>query len=153
MFEQFGLNDVDMEYTDFSIKKKKEFEEYYWPLFENKNPNVPKSKWVMLVAAKWREFEILRKDREAGLEEEDDKVKVPLIKSGRKSTGSGTKRKSKLKIKLGHKKNGSDREEGEKHIEDSDEEFEKMFKKSGNSPIERTQKSPNLCNIFVFVGH
>ena len=114
---------------NFSIKKKKEFEEYYWPLFENKNPNVPKSKWVMLVAAKWREFEILRKDREAGLEEEDDKVKVPLIKSGRKSTGSGTKRKSKLKIKLGHKKNGSDREEGEKHIEDSDEEFEKMFKK------------------------
>ena len=57
--EQFSLNDVDLDYTDADFQNLttfKLFQQTYGARFLEKNPKVPRSKVVMLVASKWREF-------------------------------------------------------------------------------------------------
>ncbi|XP_068214865.1 chromodomain-helicase-DNA-binding protein Mi-2 homolog isoform X13 [Palaemon carinicauda] len=57
--ESFGLNDVDLEYSDQDYQTfttYKLFQQHVRPLLAKENPRVPVSKLMMLVAAKWREF-------------------------------------------------------------------------------------------------
>merc|ERR1740129_412406 len=107
--EQWGLNDVDLEYTDADFQNLttfKLFQQTYRPRIQAENPKVPMSKLVMLVAAKWREFGSLGKGEEAEepieepeeeeeAQEDDDEEEVPLSNRGRKSTGRGRGRKKK----------------------------------------------------------
>merc|ERR1712045_163190 len=107
--EQWGLNDVDLEYTDADFQNLttfKLFQQTYRPRIQAENPKVPMSKLVMLVAAKWREFTSLGKGEEAEevaeeqeeqeeeIQEDGDEEEVPLSNRGRKSNrGRGRKKK------------------------------------------------------------
>merc|ERR1711997_714617 len=68
--EQYGLNDVDLEYSDAdytNLTTYKLFQQNFRPRIQAENPKVPMSKLMMLVAAKWREFTALapKEDEEA----------------------------------------------------------------------------------------
>ena len=57
--EQWGLNDVDLEYSDAdysNLTTYKLFQQTFRPRIQAENPKVPMSKLMMLVAAKWREI-------------------------------------------------------------------------------------------------
>merc|ERR1712088_946074 len=71
--EQWGLNDVDLEYSDAdysNLTTYKLFQQTFRPRIQAENPKVPMSKLMMLVAAKWREFTSLGQAEE---EEEEEK--------------------------------------------------------------------------------
>merc|ERR1712037_921789 len=86
--EQWGLNDVDLEYSDAdysNLTTYKLFQQTFRPRIQAENPKVPMSKLMMLVAAKWREFTSLgpaaeeeeveeeeQEQEEAAEEDEDD---------------------------------------------------------------------------------
>jgi len=58
--ENFGLNDVDLEYTEAdyqNLTTYKLFQQTYRQRFQSANPKVPQPKLMMLVSAKWREFQ------------------------------------------------------------------------------------------------
>ena len=58
--DNFGLNDVDLEYTDAdyqNLTTYKLFQSTYKQRIQGANPKVPQPKLMMLVAAKWREFQ------------------------------------------------------------------------------------------------
>ena len=103
--EQWGLNDVDLDYTEADFQNLttfKLFQQTYRPRIQGENPKVPMSKLMMLVAAKWREFTSMSKGDEAGEEqeeeepaEEEDEEEVPLSNRGRKSNRGRGGRKSK----------------------------------------------------------
>jgi len=127
--EQWGLNDVDLEYTDADFQNLttfKLFQQTYRPRIQAENPKVPMSKLVMLVAAKWREFGSLGKGEEAEEpveepeeeeeepQEDDDEEEVPLSNRGRKSTGRGRGRKKKVEEE-------EDDDDFDEEEEDSDE--------------------------------
>ena len=60
--DNFGLNDVDLEYTDADYQKLttyKLFWQKYLPKMAAANPGVENPKMMMLLAAKWREFQSL----------------------------------------------------------------------------------------------
>merc|ERR1711933_495137 len=107
--EQWGLNDVDLEYNDADYQNLttfKLFQQTFRPRIQAENPKVPMSKLMMLVAAKWREFTSLGKGENEGEqqeveeeeeevpEEDDDEEEVPLSNRGRKG-GSRRGRKKK----------------------------------------------------------
>ena len=107
--EQWGLNDVDLEYTDVDYQNLttfKLFQQTFRPRIQAENARVPMSKLMMLVAAKWREFTSLGKGENEGEqqeveeeeeevpEEDDDEEEVPLSNRGRKG-GSRRGRKKK----------------------------------------------------------
>merc|ERR1719209_1484717 len=74
--EQWGLNDVDLEYSDAdysNLTTYKLFQQTFRPRIQAENPKVPMSKLMMLVAAKWREFTSLGPAEE---EEEKEKEEV-----------------------------------------------------------------------------
>merc|ERR1719370_1288240 len=105
--EQWGLNDVDLEYSDAdysNLTPYKPFQQAFRPRIQAENPKVPMSKLMMLVAAKWREFTSLgpaeEKEEEEVVEEEDpddaseeeavdddDEEEIPLAARGRKQRG------------------------------------------------------------------
>merc|ERR1712223_2308740 len=116
--EQWGLNDVDLEYSDADYQNLttfKLFQQTFRPRIQAENPKVPMSKLMMLVAAKWREFTSLgpaeeeeeeekeeveeaepdEEEQEQEEEEDDDEEEIPLAARGRKSRGRGSNRKSK----------------------------------------------------------
>merc|ERR1711976_275929 len=58
--ENFGLNDVDLEYSDAdyqNLTTYKLFQQAYRSKIRSANPKVPQPKLMMLLAAKWREFQ------------------------------------------------------------------------------------------------
>ncbi|KAK7073859.1 choline dehydrogenase 5, partial [Halocaridina rubra] len=73
--ESFGLNDVDLEYSESDYQNfttYKLFQQHVRPLLAKENPRVPVSKLMMLVAAKWREFTARnQEEEEEELVEED----------------------------------------------------------------------------------
>merc|ERR1712012_726504 len=97
--EQWGLNDVALEYSDAdysNLTTYKLFQQTFRPRIQAENPKVPMSKLMMLVAAKWREFTSLGPAEEEEEEEkeeveeaeeapEEDEEEVPLSNRGRKS--------------------------------------------------------------------
>ncbi|XP_076062589.1 chromodomain-helicase-DNA-binding protein Mi-2 homolog isoform X3 [Oratosquilla oratoria] len=152
--ESFGLNDVELEYTDAdyqNLTTYKLFQQHVRPLLAKENPRVPVSKLMMLVAAKWREFSSRgnapedepeeqnsvqgrgrpRKEKKEDEVEEDfdeDSEGGSKKKRGRKRTLTSDKpKKSKvptLKIKLGKRKKESSDDDSS---QDSDAEFEQML--------------------------
>ena len=63
--DNFGLNDVDLEYTDAdyqNLTTYKLFQSTYKQRIQGANPKVPQPKLMMLVAAKWREFQASNPD-------------------------------------------------------------------------------------------
>ncbi len=71
--ENFGLKDVDLEYTDAdyqNLTTYKLFQSNYRTRIQSANPKVPLPKLMMLVAAKWREFQASGAPEEAAEEEE-----------------------------------------------------------------------------------
>ena len=59
--ENFGLNDVELDHTadDYqTITSYELFQQTYKKKIQEGNPKVPKPKLAMLVAAKWREFQV-----------------------------------------------------------------------------------------------
>merc|ERR1711936_834436 len=99
--EQWGLNDVDLEYSeaDYSnLTTYKLFQQTFRPRIQAENPKVPMSKLMMLVAAKWREFTSLgqaeeeqevEEDDDDDAAEDDDEEEIPLSNRGRKVRGGG----------------------------------------------------------------
>jgi len=111
--EQWGLNDVDLEYSDAdysNLTTYKLFQQTFRPRIQAENPKVPMSKLMMLVAAKWREFTSLgpaeeeekeeeveeveaepeeEEEDEVENEEDDDEEEMPLAARGRKQRGGG----------------------------------------------------------------
>ncbi|XP_059098801.1 chromodomain-helicase-DNA-binding protein Mi-2 homolog isoform X2 [Tigriopus californicus] len=84
--DNFGLNDVDLEYTDAdyqNLTTYKLFQSTYKQRIQAANPKIPQPKLMMLVAAKFREFEAGNPDKSENPsatpsviedeEEEDDK--------------------------------------------------------------------------------
>lgn len=58
--DNFGLNDVDLDYTkaDYqNLTTYKLFQQTYQSRIQGANPKSPKPKLMMLLAAKWREFQ------------------------------------------------------------------------------------------------
>merc|ERR1712183_917263 len=115
--EQWGLNDVDLEYSeaDYSnLTTYKLFQQTFRPRIQAENPKVPMSKLMMLVAAKWREFTSLGRSEEGSEqqepqveeqevedddpeeipeEEDDEEDEIPLSNRGRKGRGGRGKKK------------------------------------------------------------
>ena len=59
--ENFGLNDVELDHTAYdyqTITSYELFQQTYKKKIQEGNPKVPKPKLAMLVAAKWREFQV-----------------------------------------------------------------------------------------------
>merc|ERR1711978_110653 len=97
--EQWGTNDVDLEYNDADFQNLttfKLFQQTFRPRIQSENPKVPMSKLMMLVAAKWREFTAIgnppeeEQAEEQEVEEEEEapeeaEEEVPLSNRGRKS--------------------------------------------------------------------
>ena len=120
--EQWGLNDVDLEYSDAdytNLTTYKLFQQTFRPRIQAENPKVPMSKLMMLVAAKWREFTSLgpaeeeekeeveeaepeeeeqEQEQEEVAEEEEDEEEIPLAARGRKSRGRGTSSRKSKKV-------------------------------------------------------
>ena len=60
--ENFGLNDVELEYGEAeytNLTNYKLFQQTFKQRIQSGNPKVPQPKLMMLVAAKWREFQSL----------------------------------------------------------------------------------------------
>merc|ERR1711997_347971 len=77
--EQYGLNDVDLEYSDAdytNLTTYKLFQQNFRPRVQAENPKVPMSKLMMLVAAKWREFTSLGRSEE-GSEQQEPEAEEP----------------------------------------------------------------------------
>jgi chromodomain-helicase-DNA-binding protein 4 len=75
--ENFGLKDVDLEYTDAdyqNLTTYKLFQQTYRSRIQGGNPKVPQPKLMMLVAAKWREFQAASNADEAAEVPEDEEV-------------------------------------------------------------------------------
>merc|ERR1712088_1001452 len=152
--ENYRLNDVDLEYSDAdyqNLTTYKLFQQTYSTRIKGANPKHPTPKIMMLLAAKWREFQInsaaLLADAEEDLAEEDE---TPSRRngrpSGRESSSKSSKKSSKssngsskkdtvpkLKIKLGGRSargRRGDSSEDEKEDKDSDAEFEEMLKEA-----------------------
>merc|ERR1711893_540803 len=73
--EQWGLNDVDLEYTDVDYQNLttfKLFQQTFRPRIQAENARVPMSKLMMLVAAKWREFTSLGRSEEGSEQHEPE---------------------------------------------------------------------------------
>merc|ERR1712080_564615 len=86
---QYGLNDVDLEYSDAdytNLTTYKLFQQNFRPRIQAENPKVPMSKLMMLVAAKWREFTALAP------KDDDEAEDAPLSKR-KGGRGRGTKKK------------------------------------------------------------
>ena len=75
--DNFSLNDVDLEYTDAdyqNLTTYKLFQSTYKQRIQGANPKVPQPKLMMLVAAKWREFQASNPEQE---QEEDSTPATP----------------------------------------------------------------------------
>merc|ERR1711934_645236 len=95
--ENYRLNDVDLEYSDAdyqNLTTYKLFQQTYSTRIKGANPKHPTPKIMMLLAAKWREFQInsaaLLAEAEEDLAEEDE---TPSRRNGR---SSGRVRKQKV---------------------------------------------------------
>merc|ERR1712083_845410 len=94
--EQWGLNDVDLEYSDAdysNLTTYKLFQQTFRPRIQAENPKVPMSKLMMLVAAKWREFTSL------GPAEEEE-VKRKMLKKLRLTRRIRSRRKLQRRRKM-----------------------------------------------------
>ena len=61
--DSFGLNDVDLDYTEAdyqNLTTYRLFRQTYQSRIEGANPKSPKPKLMMLLAAKWREFQAVK---------------------------------------------------------------------------------------------
>ena len=78
--ENFGLNDVDLEYGDAeyqNLTNYKLFQQTFKQRIQSGNPKVPQPKLMMLVAAKWREFQALAANANAEAEQEAAPAEEP----------------------------------------------------------------------------
>merc|ERR1712083_1031797 len=96
--ENFGLNDVDLEYSEAdyqNLTTYKMFQQAYRSRIQSNNPKVPQPKLMMLLAAKWREFQARGAEAEAAeapeeeveeeVEEEEEEEEKPLGRGARRS--------------------------------------------------------------------
>jgi len=120
--EQYGLNDVDLEYSDAdysNLTTYKLFQQTYRQRIQAENPKVPVAKLMMLVGAKWRDFvannpenqeaeeaqedaeQQQEEDEEEEAEEDEDEIEeiveedddLPLSNRGRRGRGGRAKKK------------------------------------------------------------
>lgn len=133
--DQLGLVDVEIPFEDDdyqTLQTYKQFQQHVRPILQKENPKIAVSKLMMLVAAKWRDFEAdnpyleqpdedksktettvdtSRADEE--YDDEDDEDSKSSSKKSRRSSRKAGKSKSKsskvptLKIRIGKRKRGS----------------------------------------------
>jgi len=95
--ENFGLNDVNLDYSDAdyqNLTTYKMFQQAYRSRIQSANPKVPQPKLMMLLAAKWREFEAAgaeAPEAEEEAEEEDEEEEVEEVEE-EKPRGRGARR-------------------------------------------------------------
>ena len=97
--DNFGLNDVDLEYTDAdyqNLTNYKLFQSTYRSRIQAANPKIPQPKLMMLVAAKYREFEasasgaaspVAEPEEPEEPEEEEEEEEIRPRRGGRSSRG------------------------------------------------------------------
>merc|ERR1712029_1067378 len=102
-------NDVDFDYTDAdyqNLTTYKLFQQTYRSRIQSANPKVPQPKLMMLLAAKWREFQAMGSANDEGeaeeeVEEEEEEVEEEEDEDRRRSSkksrsnGTGSAAKSK----------------------------------------------------------
>ena len=79
--ENFGLNDVDLDYSDAdyqNLTTYKMFQQACRSRIQSANPKVPQPKLTMLLAAKWREFEAVRAKASEAEEESEEKIESAI---------------------------------------------------------------------------
>jgi len=104
--ENFGLNDVDLEYSDAdyqNLTTYKLFQQAYRSKIQSANPKVPQPKLMMLLAAKWREFQASQAEEEASEEappeeeaEEEPEEPEEEEEEEEKPRGRGARKKKKV---------------------------------------------------------
>ena len=98
--DNFGLNDVELDYTEADYQNLttcKLFQQAYLSRIQGANPKSPKPRLMMLLAAKWREFQtknpntpprlvdVMEIDQENLEEETERQLTPPPKKRGRPS--------------------------------------------------------------------
>jgi chromodomain-helicase-DNA-binding protein 4 len=107
--DNFGLNDVELEYTEAdyqNLTTYKLFQQTYQSRIQGANPKSPKPKLMMLLAAKWREFQASAAEAEAEPEEEapeeeeedeEEEVVEEEVEEEEKPRGRGQRRGARTK--------------------------------------------------------
>ena len=100
--DNFGLNDVDLEYTDAdyqNLTTYKLFQQTYRSRIQTANPKVPQPKLMMLLAAKWREFQAAAADNAENEqpEEEEEEEEEEEVEEVEEEKPRGRGRRSRAK--------------------------------------------------------
>ena len=107
--DKFGLNDVELDYTEAdyqNLTTHKLFQQTYQSRIQGANPKSPKPKLMMLLAAKWREFQASAAEAEAEPEEEapeeeeeeeEEEVVEEEVEEEEKPRGRGQRRGARTK--------------------------------------------------------
>ena len=133
MAKVWGLNDVDLEYTDEDFQNLstfKLFQQTYSPRLQVENPKVPMSQLVMLVAAKWRDFDSMRAEIDL-FTSDDDNEEVDIEDEAR---GDPVKDKDKTAEEIVKKTLRKDLEVDKEENESADAE---------KDPLEESYEPPN----------
>ena len=105
--DNFGLNDVELDYTEAdyqNLTTYKLFQQTYQSRIQGANPKSPKPKLMMLLAAKWREFQASAAEAEPEEEapeeeeeEEEEEVVEEEVEEEEKPRGRGQRRGARTK--------------------------------------------------------
>jgi len=135
--ENFGLNDVDLEYSDAdyqNLTTYKMFQQAYRSRIQSANPKVPQPKLMMLLAAKWREFQAAGAEDEASEEApqeeaEEEVEEIEEEEEEEKPRGRGARRSRAKKVAQ------EEVYDFEEEDDDQDDSRRKSAKKSGRNSV------------------
>ena len=134
--KNWSLNDVDLHYTDNDFQNLttfKLFQQTYSPQIKAENPKVPMSKLMMLLAAKWWDFESL------GKKVSDDVKEDPEEEEAVNEEATSAKRTSEKIVQCYEPLMLSSKQVPEIDLfsSDDDEEEEKDTEEKGTSDLEK----------------
>lgn len=149
--DDLGIEDVNYTYSDADFRNlisHKTFSNFMRPLVQKINPKIPMSKMVVLLSAKWREFNQLNPYKEMAVDEVGAGSSRRSTNNSKRGGGGKPKSVAPIKIKLGaiskrgRKQNTTSDEEEESgdEMNKSDVEFEQALEEAQlSSPNSRVQ--------------
>merc|ERR1712173_50670 len=151
--ENFGLTDVDLEYSEAdyqNLTTYKLFQQTYRQRIQGANPKVPQPKLMMLVAAKWREFQSNGESLVADddLQEEDE---TPSRRNGR-SSGRVRKQKVVEDYDFDEEEEEENRRKSKSKGKSGRESSSKSAKKSSKSSNSGSSKKEKVPTLKIKLG-
>ncbi len=147
--ENFSLNDVDLEYSDAdyqNLTTYKTFQGAYRSRIQAANPKVPQPKLMMLVAAKWREFQAGKGEAEEDEEEpEPEEVEEEKPRRG----GRSSRRK---KVVQEEEYDFEEEEEEDDGRRSSKKRHSASAKKSGRREAKSSAKKGKVPTLKIKLG-